>query len=114
MREPGLDRHAWESEWQTLEDSIRANATDALSELDRLIARMLEESGYDLTDPVVREGEEREIVAEYLAAHDIVEAAERDCQDLSPGDVAIAINGYRTISEHLVATRAAADATNSA
>jgi hypothetical protein len=38
MQEPGLDRHAWESEWQTLEESVRANATDALSELDRLVA----------------------------------------------------------------------------
>ena len=110
MQEPGLDRHAWESEWQTLEESIRANATDALSELDRLVGRMLEESGYDLTDPVVREGDEREIVAEYLAAHDIVEAAERGSAELSPGDVAAAINGYRAVSEHLVATRATADA----
>jgi iron uptake system EfeUOB component EfeO/EfeM len=114
MHEPGLDRHAWESEWQMLEDSIRANATDALGELDRLVTRMLEESGYDLTDPVVREGEEREIVAEYLAAHEIVEAAENGSEDLSPGDVAAAINGYRAVSEHLVATRAAADAANSA
>jgi hypothetical protein len=109
MTEPGLDRHAWESEWQTLEDSIRANATDALSELDRLVGRMLEESGYDLTDPVVSEGDEREVVAEYLAAHDIVEAAERGSEELSPGDVAAAINGYRAVSEHLVATRSAAD-----
>lgn len=110
MTEPGLDRHAWEGEWQTLEDSIRANATDALGELDRLVARMLEESGYDLTDPIVREGEEREVVAEYLAAHEIVEAAERDSGDLSPGDTAAAINGYRAVYEHLVTTRATADA----
>ena len=110
MQEPGLDRHGWESEWQTLEDSVRANATDALGELDRLVGRMLEESGYDLTDPVVLEGEEREVVAEYLAAHDIVEAAGRSSEELSPGDVAAAINGYRAVAEHLVATRAAADA----
>jgi hypothetical protein len=109
MQEPGLDRHAWESEWQTLEESIRTNPTEALGELDRLVGRMLEESGYDLTDPVVREGEEREIVAEYLAAHDIVEATERGSEELSPGDVAAAISAYRAVSEHLVATRAAAD-----
>jgi len=108
MTEPGLDRHAWESEWQTLEESIRVNPTDALGELDRLVGRMLEESGYDLTDPVVREGG-KQIVAGYLAAHDIVEAAERGSEELSPGDVAAAINAYRAVSEHLVATRAAAD-----
>jgi hypothetical protein len=110
MYDPGLDRHDWESEWQALEDDLRADPAQALPELDGLVARMLEESGYDLTDPVVREGAEREIVAEYLAAHETVEALERDSGDLSPGDVAAAINGYRTVFDHLVATRAAADA----
>ena len=110
MYEPGLDRHEWESQWQALEDDLRTDPAHALPEFDRLVARMLEESGYELTDPVVREGDEREVVAEYLAAHDIVEAAERGSEELSPGDVAAAINGYRAVSEHLVATRATADA----
>lgn len=110
MYDPGLDLHEWESEWQSLEDDLRTEPIQALPELDGLVARMLEESGYDLTDPVVRDGDEREVVAEYLAAHDIVEAAERGSAELSPGDVAAAINGYRAVSEHLVATRAAADA----
>ena len=109
MYDPGLDLHEWESEWQSLEDDLRAEPAQALPELDGLVARMLEESGYDLTDPVVREGEEREVVAEYLAAHEIVEAAERDSDELSPGDVAAAINGYRAVFDHLVTTRAASD-----
>ena len=110
MYDPGVDRHEWESEWGSLEDDLRTDPAHALPELDALVARMLDESGYDLTDPVVRDGEEREVVAEYLAAHEIVEAAERDAGDLSPGDVAAAINGYRAVHDHLVATRAAADA----
>lgn len=110
MYDPGLDRHDWESEWQALEDDLRTDPAQALPELDALVARMLEESGYDLTDPVVREGAEREVVAEYLAAHEIVEAAERAAAALSPGDVAAAINGYRAVFDHLVTTRAAADA----
>jgi len=110
MQEPGLDRTAWEGESQTFEDSTRANATQALTELDRLVGRMLKESGYDLTDPVVREGEERKIVADYLAARKIVKSAQRGSRKLSPGDVAAAINGYRAVSEHLAATRLAADA----
>jgi len=109
MYDPGLDLHEWESEWQSLEDDLRTEPIQALPELDGLVARMLEESGYDLTDPVLREGEEREVVAEYLAAHEIVAAAERDSDDLSPGDVAAAINGYRAVFDHLVTTRAAAD-----
>ena len=109
MYDPGLDLHEWESEWQSLEDDLRTEPLQALPELDGLVARMLEESGYDLTDPVVREGDEREVVAEYLAAHETVVAAERDSDGLSPGDVAAAINGYRAVFDHLVATRAAAD-----
>jgi len=110
MYDPGLNRHEWESEWQALEDDLRTDPAGALPELDRLVARMLEESGYELTDPVVGEGEEREIVAEYLAAHEIVQAAERDADDASLGDVAAAVNGYRAVFDHLIATRAAADA----
>jgi hypothetical protein len=110
MYDPGLDRHEWESEWEALAYDVRTDPVHALPELDGLVARMLEESGYDLTDPVVREGEEREVVAEYLAAHEIVDAAERDSGELSPGDIAAAINGYRAVFDHIVTTRAAAGA----
>jgi hypothetical protein len=109
MYEPGLDRHEWESEWAGLEDDVRTDAGEALSALDGLVARMLDEAGYDVTDPVVREGEDREIVAEYLAAHEIAEAYERGSDDLSPGDIGAAINGYRAIFEYLATERTAAD-----
>jgi hypothetical protein len=110
MYEPGLNRHEWESELRALEDDLAENPAEALPELDGLVARMLEETGYDLTDPVVREGDEREVVAEFLAAHEITQASERGSDELSPGDVAAAINGYRAVFDHLVAERATADA----
>jgi len=109
MDDPGLERHEWESEWQTLEDDLRTDPTQALPELDRLVAQMLEQSGYELTDPIA--GDESEIVAEYLAAHEIVEAAERDPEEVSLGDVASAVTGFRAVFDTLVATRATADAT---
>jgi len=71
---------------------------------------MLDEAGYDVTDPVVREGDEREVVAEFLAAHEIREEYDRGSDDLSPGDIAAAINGYRAIFEFLVSNRSVADA----
>jgi hypothetical protein len=108
MLEPGLDRHEWKSEWQTLEDDLRIDPAQALPELDRLVARMLAESGYELTDPIA--GDESEVVAEYLAAHEIVEAAERDSDALSLGDVASAVNGFRAVFATLVTTRGTADA----
>ena len=110
MYDPGLNRHEWESEWEALEDDLRTDPAHALPELDRLVTRMLEESGYEVTDPIVREGGEREIVAEYLAAHEVVQAAERDSEEVSLGDVAAAVNGYRAVFDHLVTTRATADA----
>lgn len=108
MYEPGLDRHEWESELQSLEDDLRDDPAAALPELDGLVGRMLEESGYDLTDPVVREGDEREVVAEYLAAREITQSVERDSEELSPGDVGAAIAGYRAVFDHIIATRATA------
>jgi hypothetical protein len=110
MYDPGVNLYEWESEWEALQDDLRADPAHALPELDRLVSRMLDESGYELTDPVVGEGEEREVVAEYLAAHEIVEAVERDSDEVSPGDIAAAVNGYRAVFDHLVTTRAAADA----
>ncbi len=110
MYDPGVDRHEWESEMQALEEQLGENPAEALPELDGLVARMLEETGYEIDDPIVREGDEREIVAEFVAAREITQLAERGEDDVGPGDVAAAINGYRAVSEHLVATRAAADA----
>lgn len=109
MTEPGLDRHDWESEMRALEDDLAESPAEALPELDALVARMLEEAGYELTDPVAGDGDEREVVAEYLAAHEIAQASERGSDELSPGDVAAAINGYRAVFDHLVTTRAATD-----
>jgi len=108
MYDPGLNRHEWESEWQTLEDDLRTDPAQALPELDRLVARMLAESGYELSDPIA--GEESEVVAEFLAAREILEEAEHESEDPSPGDVAAAVNGYRAVFDHLVTTRSTADA----
>ena len=110
MFDPGLNRHEWESEMASLEEDLHDDPGGALSELDELVSRMLKETGYDVADPVVREGEEREIVAEFLAAHEIKEAYERGSDDLSPGDIAAAVNGYRAIFDYLVSSRSVADA----
>ena len=110
MFEPGLNRHEWESEMASLEEDLRDDPGGALSELDDLVGRMLAQTGYDVADPVVREGEEREIVAEYLAAREIKEAYERGSGELSPGDIAAAVNGYRAIFDYLASNRSVADA----
>jgi hypothetical protein len=109
MVEPWLDRHEWESEMQALEDQLGENPAEALPELDRLLERMLDETGYELTDPVVREGDEREVVSEFLAAREITQLSEKDEGDIGPGDVAAAINGYRAVFDYIVSSRSTAD-----
>jgi hypothetical protein len=106
MHEPGLDRHEWESELQALEDELRDAPAEALAELGDLVQRMLVERGYDLEDPVAREGEEREVVAEYLAARETSDRVERG-EDVGPGDVAAAVNGFRAVFDYVVEERAA-------
>jgi hypothetical protein len=105
MLEPGLDRHEWESRWQSLEEELEDSPRDVLPELDGLIEQMLGERGYAIDDPVVREGDDREVVAEFLAAREITRLAADDPDAVSPGDVAAAVNGYRSIYEYLLEER---------
>ena len=103
--EPGLDRHDWQSHLEGLDDALRADPFDALAELADLVERMLMEADYDVADPVARDGEEREVVAEYLAAREIADLVEQGNTTISPGDVAQAINGLRAVAEYLIRER---------
>jgi hypothetical protein len=107
MIEPGLDRHEWESEWQALEEQLADAPAQALGDVDNLVERMLLERGYSVTDPVAQEGDDREIVAEFLAAREITRLVEEGNEDVSPGDVAAAVNGYGAIFDYLIAERSA-------
>ena len=103
MQEPGLDRHEWQSELQSLEDDLHDDPFQALPGLADLVERMLIEAGYDLTDPVAREGDAREVVAEYLAAREVADLVETGNSQLSPGDVASAIEGLRALADYVLA-----------
>ena len=94
---------------QALEEQLGENPAEALPELDGLVARMLEGTGYEVDDPVAREGDDREVVAEFLAAREITQLAERGEDDVGPGDVAAAINGYRAVYDYVIANRSASE-----
>jgi hypothetical protein len=106
VQEPGLDRHEWETEWQQLEPLVLDSPHDALPELHDLVRRMLEDRGYAIDDEVVNEGNDPEIIAEYLSARETTRRAERADPDLTPGDIAAAIQSYRHLFEYLVESRA--------
>jgi hypothetical protein len=103
MVEPGLDRHAWESEWQQLEPLVVDSPVEALGDLDDLIRRMLVEAGYpvDTPDAVDDEGVDPEVLGSYRAAHEIRLIVDRG-DDFDPGDVGQAIGLYREIYEHVL------------
>jgi hypothetical protein len=107
MVEPGLDRHEWESRWESLAEDLEDSPGDVLPELDELVAQMLDERGFALEDPVAREGDEREVVSEFLAARETTRLLEDNPDAVSPGDIADAVNDYRSIFDYLLVDRAA-------
>ncbi len=106
VHEPGLDRHEWESEWESLQEELSDDPTASLVPLDRLVAEMLESRGYALTDQIASEGDDPEVVSEFRAAHEVTQASEAG-RDVDPGDVAMAVNAYRALYEHVINDRPA-------
>lgn len=99
--EPGVDRAEWEAELQALEPQLADSPAESLSELDALVERMLEARGHRLSDPIANGGEEREVVADFLAAREVTLRWERG-DEVPPGDVAAAVNGYRELYETIL------------
>jgi len=88
----------------TVRGGRRVVACRALAEVDRLIEEMLESRGYALDDAVVRSGDDRDIVAEFRAAREITRRLERD-EEVAPGDLAAAVEGYRSLYDYLIVER---------
>jgi hypothetical protein len=109
MRDPGLDRHLWESEWEALEPLVRDDPDEALPELDRLLERMLLEEGYPLEDweleRTAEEGIDPDVLASFLAARDITRRADRGL-DVDPAEIGQAVGLYRALYEHLMKRQA--------
>jgi hypothetical protein len=106
MLEPGLDKHLWESWWEQFDEDVQTSPEEALPELDGLIAQMLEARSYAIDDPVVREGDDRDVVADFLAAREITRAVELG-KEVDPEDIETAIENYRELYDFLIEDRAA-------
>ena len=65
--------------------------------MDRLLEEMLTARGYQLHEPVTASGEEPEVVKQFVAAREIARLV--DAGDADPGDIADAMEGYRTLFE---------------
>ena len=105
MFEPGLDKHEWESQWAEFQDDLETSPADALPEVDRLVEEMLEAKGFAINDPVASEGDDRDVLTEFLAARETTRRVEANEDDIDPGDIAAAVNGYRSIFDYLIDER---------
>ena len=101
MVEPGVDRHDWETEWQGLEPLVVDAPAEALPEVDRLIERMLVESGYPTTEEEASAAADPGLVAEFLEARRITNLVEAG-EAVDPGEIGAAITAYRSLYELLL------------
>jgi len=102
-QEPGLDLHVWTSRYESLEDDLRDDPAGALPDLRELVEEMLEDRGYDLSDPVALGGDDPEIISTYLSARELSLRSEGDGVD--PSDIGEAIHGFTAVYEYLIAER---------
>jgi hypothetical protein len=105
MRDPGLTRHEWQTEWKELAPLVVDSPGEALPELDGLVRRMAVERGYPLEegkgDAAAEEGVEPEVLAGLRAAREITALVERG-EDVDPAEVAQVVALYRELFDHLL------------
>jgi hypothetical protein len=101
LSEPGLDLHEWQTRWQELEDAFAEEPAETLPEMVRFVQQLLGERGYELAEPVTVEGEDPDIVRQFLAARELarpVEAGKGNDED---------VQAFESLSEiylHIVET----------
>lgn len=101
MQEPGLDEHEWITEWEEIDPLLTESPTEALSEADDLIARMMEARGIPLVE---REGEtltEPESTLSFMEARRVVRQIDLG-ESYDPGDVAVSVETYRELFRELL------------
>jgi hypothetical protein len=101
VQAPGADEHDWITEWEAIDPLLTESPTEALSEADELIARMMEARGIPLEE---REGEELtepETTLSFMEARRVVRQIDSG-ESYDPGDVAVAVETYRELYQELL------------
>ena len=100
--DPGIDRHDFAGEWESVWEDVSTDPAESLPNLEDIVRRLLERHGYvlDTDDPASR-GEEVEVLAPYWSARESAEMV-RDGEDIDDGDVAQAIADLKEIYESLI------------
>jgi hypothetical protein len=101
MQEPGIDEHAWITEWEDIDPLLTESPTESLSEADDLVGRMMEARGFELEE---REGEELtepETTRSFAEARRVTRQIDSG-ESYDPGDVALAVESYRELYAYLL------------
>jgi hypothetical protein len=101
MPEPGLDEHGWISRYESLEEDVRESPAEALAELDDLVAEMMDARGIPLEERDGGETTEPETIRQFAEARRVTRALETG-DPYDPGDVANAVDAYRSLYEYLL------------
>lgn len=102
--EPGLDLHEWQTRWEELQEAAAEDPVGAIPEMTRFVRQMLEERRYELNEPVTTEGEDPDLVRDFLAAREVADRIDA-AQDVDPEDVSVALENLREIYDYLVGDR---------
>jgi hypothetical protein len=100
--DPGIDRHDFAGEWESVWQDVGTEPAESLPDLEDIVRRLLERHGYvlDTDDPAAR-GEEVEVLAPYWAARETADLL-RDGEDVDGADVAQAIADLSEIYDSLI------------
>jgi hypothetical protein len=101
VQEPGLDEHEWASRYAALEEDVRDAPAEALSELDDLVAEMMVARGLPLQEQPGEDTTEPETVRQFEEARRVSRLVDSG-EPYDPGDVANAIDSYRSLYDYLL------------
>ena len=102
LRDPGIDRYDFSSEWESVWEDVETDPRETLPELEDILRRMLKRHGYVLdSDDPVAQGDEVEILAPYASVRELADAI-REGEDVDPGALGQAILDAREIYESLI------------
>jgi hypothetical protein len=105
VTDPGLDLYEWETQWQELQDESVDDPAQTLPEIVRLVDAMLRERGFQFDEPVTAEGDDADIVRDFLTARELAAAADAGTAD--PEDIEVALEDLREIHDYITQDRAA-------
>lgn len=101
MLEPGVDEHLWISTYEALEEDVRTSPAEALSELDELVSAMMEARGFPLQERDGEDTTEPETIRQFTEARRVTRLIDAG-EEYDPGDVANAIDAYRSLYDYLL------------